>query len=80
MRTNKFLFGLMAIGTLFSCTNDGSDFETPVAGQVETSYIAINVNSAYDVTRANGYEDGTFRPASTLTRAQAAKLIYGLIK
>ncbi|MBO7301082.1 MAG: Mfa1 fimbrilin C-terminal domain-containing protein [Bacteroidaceae bacterium] len=59
MRTNKFLFGLMAIGTLFSCTNDGSDFETPVAGQVETSYIAINVNSAYDVTRANGYEDGT---------------------
>lgn len=57
MKTNKLLLGLMAVGALFSCSNDDSDFTNPVTGQVETSYITINVNSAHDVTRAD-YADG----------------------
>ena len=59
MRTNRLLLGLMVAGALFSCTNDDAEFETPSAGEVEKSYIAINVNSAYDLTRASDYEDGT---------------------
>ena len=59
MKTNKLFLGLMAVGTLFSCSNDESEFTKPATGELETSYIAINVNSAYDATRANGYENGT---------------------
>lgn len=59
MKTNRLFLGLMAVGTLFSCSNDETEFTKPVTGELETSYIAINVNSAYDATRANGYEDGT---------------------
>lgn len=58
MKTNKLLLGLMAVGALFSCSNDESEFTNPVTGQVETSYITINVNSAHDVTRASDYADG----------------------
>ena len=28
----------------------------------------------------NGYEDGSFRPYNNTARAEAAKLIYGIIK
>jgi hypothetical protein len=27
----------------------------------------------------NGYEDGSFRPQGSLTRAEAAKVIYGIV-
>lgn len=61
MKTNRLLLGLMVAGTLFSCTNDDSEFEAPVAvaGETEKSYITVNVNSAYDQTRAADYENGT---------------------
>ena len=60
MKTNKLFLGLLATGMLFSCTNDDEGvLDNPVSGKVNTSYIAVNVNSAYDVTRANGYENGT---------------------
>ena len=61
MKTNRLLLGLMVAGTLFSCTNDDSVFEAPVAqtGETEKSYITINVNSAYDQTRATDYEKGS---------------------
>lgn len=59
MKTNKLFLGLLATGMLFSCTNDDEGvLDNPVSGKVNTSYIAVNVNSAYDVTRANGYENG----------------------
>ena len=58
MKANKLLLGLMAVGTLFSCTNDESEFENASVGQLEKSYITVNVNSAYDITRAANYEDG----------------------
>lgn len=60
MKTNKLFMGLVATGMLFSCSNeDDVVVNNPQAGDVETSYISVNVNSAYDITRANGYEDGT---------------------
>ena len=61
MKTNRLLLGLMVAGTLFSCTNDDSVFEDPVTmtGETEKSYITINVNSAYDQTRATDYEKGS---------------------
>lgn len=59
MKVNRLFIGLLATSMLFSCTNDEEGvIDTPLA-EIETSYIAVNVNSAYDVTRANGYEDGT---------------------
>ena len=44
------------------------------------SYAIDSVKALSGAGIINGFEDGTFRPADTLTRAQAAKLIYGLIK
>ncbi len=37
---------------------------------------------AYFVSKGiiNGYNDGTFRPTATISRAEASKLVYGLIK
>ena len=58
MKTDRLLLGLLAAGMLFSCTNeDDGVVDTPVAN-AKTSYIAVNVNSAYDATRAD-YADGT---------------------
>lgn len=58
MKTNKLFFGLLAAGMLFSCANEDDAVVNGIPGKTETSYIAINVNSAYDATRAD-YEEGT---------------------
>ncbi len=44
------------------------------------SYAKDSVKALSGAGVINGFEDGTFRPENTLTRAQAAKMIYGLIK
>ena len=44
------------------------------------SYAAESVSLLSGAGVITGFEDGTFRPTSALTRAQAAKIIYGLIK
>ena len=44
------------------------------------SYAQESVNALSAAGIITGFEDGTFRPGQTLTRAQAAKMIYGLIK
>ncbi|MBE6302426.1 MAG: hypothetical protein E7089_00630 [Bacteroidales bacterium] len=59
MKTNKLFLGLLATAMFFSCTNDEDANALVSSGDTTTSYIAVNVNSAYDATRANGYEDGT---------------------
>ena len=57
MKTNKLFFGFLAAGLLLSCTNE-EDAVVNTMGNTQTSYIAINVNSAYDATRAD-YAEGT---------------------
>ncbi len=60
MKTNKLLLGVLAAGMFMSCTNDDVENNlAPPLGEVETSYIAVNVNSVYDITRAGDYEEGT---------------------
>lgn len=58
MKTNKMFLGLLTAGILFSCTNEDDSVVNNVAGETKTSYIAVNVNSAYDATRAD-YAEGT---------------------
>jgi hypothetical protein len=41
-----------------------------------TGYITI----AYGLKLINGYEDNTFRPSNTLTRAEAAVILYNYLK
>ena len=57
----KYLFLAIALLGLVSCTNDDiADGNNPIhGGEVETSYIAINLNAA-DITRAEGgaYQEG----------------------
>ena len=43
-------------------------------------YALESVEKLVNAGIISGFEDGTFRPAEMLTRAQAAKLICGLIK
>ena len=57
MKTNKLFFGFLAAGMLLSCTNE-EDAVVNTMDNTQTSYIAINVNSAYDATRAD-YAEGT---------------------
>lgn len=57
----KYLFLAIALLGMASCTKDDiADGNNPIhSGEVETSYIAINL-SASDITRAQtGFEDGT---------------------
>ncbi len=58
MRTDKLFFGLLSAGILLSCTNENDTAVNNPVGETQTSYIAINVNSAYDATRAE-YAEGT---------------------
>ncbi|MBR3615241.1 MAG: Mfa1 fimbrilin C-terminal domain-containing protein [Bacteroidaceae bacterium] len=58
MKTNKLFFGFLAAGLLLSCTNEDEAAVVNPMGNTQTSYIAINVNSAYDATRAD-YAEGT---------------------
>ena len=59
MKVNRFFLGALATGLLFSCANDENEYVNgSLTGEVNTSYIAVNVNSAYDVTRAD-YAEGT---------------------
>lgn len=47
-------------------------------GQI-AEYAADAVRKLYECGVINGMEDGSFRPYSTCTRAEAAKMIYGLL-
>ena len=39
-----------------------------------------NINTAYGMGIINGYEDGGFHPQDNATRAEAAKIIYGMLQ
>ena len=43
-----------------------------------SEYARESVSALAEKKILNGYEDGTFRPKAYLTRAEAAKIIYGL--
>ena len=43
------------------------------------SYAVEAVATLESASIINGFEDGTFSPLGTLTRAQAAKIIYGIV-
>lgn len=59
MKVNRLFLGALATGMFFSCANDDELVNNnPLAGDLNTSYIAVNVNSAYDMTRAD-YAEGT---------------------
>ncbi len=68
------LRALERAGRTFADTKDTSDSAdiAPYAAEAVAKLCAAGV--------INGYEDGTFKPLQTLTRAQAAQLIYGVIK
>lgn len=42
-------------------------------------WFALFVAQAMELELIDGYEDGTFRPGSAITRAEAAKLIHGAL-
>lgn len=57
--------------------------ETEVTGSFAdfeeiSEYAKGSVSALAEKKILNGYEDGTFRPKAYLTRAEAAKIIYGL--
>lgn len=62
MKTSKILLGMFALAAVVGCTKSEDDIQAtnPVVG-AEKSYLALNLKSANDATRAEGasYEDGT---------------------
>ena len=67
MKVNRIFLGTLATGLLFSCANDDNEYANgSLTGEVNTSYISVNVNSAYDVTRAD-YAEGTFEEQAVNT-------------
>ena len=53
---------------------DGEEMFSDIADH----WAKDNINEAAIVGWINGYEDGTYKPENTLTRAEAATLIYRL--
>lgn len=53
--------------------------EYPTDKELVTDYAKEHVFRLMGAGVISGFEDGSFRPYDALTRAQAAKLIYGLI-
>ncbi len=52
----------------------------PVAEDVTyTARFAAKINTQDHVVYINGYPDGTFHPNEKMTRAEAAKMVYGLL-
>ena len=45
-----------------------------------SDYAKESVARLFGAGVITGFEDGSFRPTETLTRAQAAKLIYSLLQ
>lgn len=43
-------------------------------------YARASVDYLHNAGVINGYDDGSFRPAANVTRAEAAKVLYGLLK
>ena len=41
-----------------------------------SDYAAEAVKRMYALGIINGYEDGSFRPKNSITRAEAAKILY----
>lgn len=64
-----------AYGLSFS---DG--IKTATDGDSVAEYAKVSVGRLLNAGIITGFEDGSFRPAENLTRAQATKLIYELIK
>ena len=62
MKTSKILLGIFALAAVVGCAKSEDDIQAtnPVVG-AEKSYLALNLKSANDGTRAEGanYEDGT---------------------
>lgn len=51
----------------------------PTDNNIIASYAQESVSRLAGAGVISGFEDGSFRPSEALTRAQAAKLIYGLL-
>ncbi len=65
------------------CDNKGIQLKgpsSPVDNALISDYAKESVAKLYGSGVISGFEDGSFRPAETLTRAQAAKLIFSLLQ
>ena len=61
----KILSIMLMLAMVFSMTS--------VFAYTDTDDVAVSILSELDII--NGYEDGTFRPEGTVTRAELAKMI-----
>lgn len=57
-----------------------SERKQPSDSDMISSYAAESVETLLAAGIISGFEDGSFRPAEKLTRAQATQLIYGLLQ
>ena len=56
----KYLFLALAVFGLVSCVDNESDNNSPVhSGEIEESYIAINLSASGTTRAKTGYDDGT---------------------
>lgn len=55
------------------------DFTDFTDGSMIADYAADSVKHLYESGIINGMDDGSFKPKNTCTRAEAAKMIYGLL-
>ncbi len=59
----------------FSATKEGSFTDKAAI----SSYAIDAVNALYERGIVGGYEDGSFKPKANITRAEGAKIIYGIL-
>lgn len=59
----------------FSATKEGNFTDKATI----SAYAADAVNALYERGIVGGYEDGSFKPKANITRAEGAKIIYGIL-
>lgn len=60
MKASRILMSVFALAALVGCSQNHEENEVVGGGEVEKSYLSVNVKSSEDLSRAIGdYEDGT---------------------
>lgn len=70
---------VVAIATRFYNVTSDSAVASSALADIDGHWAKANINYAVEQGWINGYEDGTFKPNQTITRAEVMKIVNGIL-